>query len=214
MSRHFLRVLPLLLVAVWPPQAADTQQSVYGPPAPENAAFVRILHAAAGQSGLRLGIGAALFGPLEFGQVSPYRPVAADIYIVRAAGKQVTVTAQPGVYYTVAVTKEAIFFLEDRTHLDPSRAQLYLYNFSFLPDLALKTADGKTQVIGPVRPGGSGTVAVNPIRVRFGVFSRGTLIGEVADLGLDRGASYSVFVTGQGSGITVFWAQAEVALEP
>jgi alginate O-acetyltransferase complex protein AlgF len=159
-------------------------------------------------------VGAALFGPLQFGQVSPYRPVVADIYVLRAVGKQATIVARPGVYYTAAITNEALYFLEDQTHLDPSRAQLFLYNFSDLPDLTLKTADGKTQVIGPVWPGGSGTVAVNPIRIRFGVFSRGTLIRQVEDLGLARGASFSVFVASKGSAIRVLSARAEVALEP
>jgi hypothetical protein len=210
----FLRVFPLLLLTIGLPRAADAQKSVYGPLAPENAAFVRILHVAAGQSELRMSVGAALFGPLKFGQVSPYRSVVADIYIVRALGKQATVVARPGVYYTVAVANGAIFFLEDQTHLDPSRAQLFLYNFSSLSDLTLKTADGTTQVLGPVRPGGSGTVAVNPIRVRFAVFSQGKPMREIEDLGLARGASYSVFVAGQGSGITVFSARAEVVLEP
>jgi hypothetical protein len=209
-----LLAFPLIVLAAWQPRAGYAQQSVYGPPAPENSAFVRVLHADAGQPELHMAIGAVTFGPLKLGQVSPYRPVVADIYILHTAGKQATVVARPGLYYTVAVTNEAVFFLDDQTHLDPSRAQLFLYNLSSLPDLTLKTADGKTLVIGPVRPGSSGNVAVNPIRVRFGVFSRGTSIAEVEDLGLSRSASYSVFVTGQGSDITVFSAQAEVVLEP
>jgi len=196
------------------PLAADTKSSVYGPPAPQGSAFVRVLNLATGQSGLRLGVGAANFGPLRFAQASPYRPVAADIYVLRAAGRQATVTVRPGAYYTAAITDEGIRFLEDPPHTDPARAQIFLYNFSSIPELALKTADGRTTVVGPVRSGDSGVVAVNPIRIRFAVYRGEARIGLIEDLGLARGESYSVFAGGRGSDILLFSARAEVLVEP
>ena len=194
------------------PASADTR-SVYGPEVPGGSAFVRMVNAIPGTQPLRLALGATVFDPLPYAAASPYRPVAPDIYQLEAGGQTLEIIPRSGVYYTVVCGRQAITVVEDAAHVDAARAQLFLYNFSTLPAADLKTADGKTGVILGVRPNESGMKVVNAVPVSFSVFSAGSLIGAVGDIGLARGASYSVFVLGDGSSRKVFAVKAAVAAE-
>ena len=199
------------LLAVPP---ATGQEGLYGPPVGEDTLLVRVLHASPAGGALEVAVGAARFGPLEYGQVSDYRPVVRDIYRIRAGGREGALEPGEGTYYTVVVDSAAVRVLADETHRDPARAQLCLYNLSSLASVELATTDGRTRVVAAVPPGGSARAAVNAVPARLAVFAAGSLVAEVGDLGLRRGQSYSVFVLGgrpDGGAVRVFAAQALVA---
>ncbi len=187
------------------PAGADT---LYGTQAPKDAAFVRVFRAVEGAGPLE--VGARSFAPPP-GGVTPYRPVLPDIYLVRAGDQELELIPQVKRYYTLALTAEGLRVFEDVEHTDPARAQLVLYNLLPKGKVELKTADGRTPVIGAVGPGEAGRVNVNPVTVELGVFGAGGPALLLGDPGLRRGASYSVFVFQGGSGPRGVLAKAELA---
>jgi len=201
-----------LAILVAAPICAGTR-SVYGPEVPGDAAFVRIVNGVPGSTPLASELGATLFDPLAYAEVSPYRAVTPDIYLFSAAGEEQEIIPLSGRYYTVAVLPGAVVVLEDPAHTDPARAQLFLYNFSSLPSADLATADGKTRVIATVLPRSSGLAVVNAVAASLAVTSGGARVKLIGDQGLARGSSFSVFVLGGGSAAVVFTAKARVQVE-
>jgi alginate O-acetyltransferase complex protein AlgF len=182
--------------------------SLYGAEAPKDAAFVRFFRAAGGGGPVELG--AKRFDP-AVGEVTPYRPVLPDIYLLRSGGQETEIIPKVGHYYTLVVAAEGIRIFEDVEHTDPARAQLVLYNLLPSERVELKTADGRTSVIAGVGPGEAGRVNVNAIPVKLGVFGSAGPLGMLGDPGLQRGASYSAFVFETGSSPRIVWAKAELA---
>jgi alginate O-acetyltransferase complex protein AlgF len=206
-------IVLVCLAALLPPAAAraDTR-SVYGPEVPGNSAFARFVNAIPGSSAEGFELGATSFDPLKYAAVSPYKPVTPDIYQISAAGHDLEIIPRSGIYYTIVCSPQAITVLEDPAHVDPARAQVFLYNLSSVPSLDLKTADGKTGVILGVRPGASGVKVVNAVPVPLAVWNAGARVASVGDLGLARGSSFSVFAIG-GEKPLVFAVKATVAAE-
>jgi alginate O-acetyltransferase complex protein AlgF len=202
----------LLALCAAAPATAETR-SVYGPQAPGDAAFIRLVDAIPGTSQLEIEIGATHFEALGWAEVSPYRPVTPDIYQLEAAGNETEIIASSGRYYTVVCTPTAVTVYEDPAHTDPARAQLFLYNLSLLPRIDLRTADGKSTVIAGVRPRSSGLAVVNAVRVPLAVFSGGASIAGLGDLGLERGSSFSIFVLETNQSPHVFTVRARVLVE-
>ena len=193
--------------------AAAESRSVYGPQVPGDTAFVRLVNAIPGKIPLEIELGATRYGPLGYAKASPYRPSTPDIYQFEAAGNEGEIVAKSGRYYTIACTPAGISIFEDPAHTDPARAQLFVYNLSVLPRIDLRTADGKSTAIAGVRPGSFGLAVVNAVRVPLAVFSNGTSIAPLGDLGLARGASFSVFVLAADPSPLVFTIKARVAVE-
>jgi hypothetical protein len=184
---------------------ADT---LYGTQAPKEASFVRVFRAVEG--GGPLEVGARRFDPPR-GEVTAYRPVLPDIYLLQAGGQELELIPRVRGYYTVALTAEGIRVFEDVEHTDAARAQLVLYNLLPRERVELKTEDGRTVVIAAVGPGQAGRVNVNPVPVRLGLFGGGGPAALLGDPGLRRGASYSLFVFPAGPNPGLLWAKAELA---
>ena len=66
-------------------------------------------------------------------------------------------------------------------------------------------------IIAAVGPGQAGRVNVNPVPVQLGVFGPAGPLGKPGDPGLQRGASYSIFVLPGGPAPQVIWSKAELA---
>ena len=207
--RASLLVASLIAFSVASPLAA-APGSVYGPSAPGDSAFVRVVNALDSVPSLRADLGATRFQDVSFGTVSAYRPVAPDVYLVRVAGLELEVIAKSRTYYTVAFTPGGILLFEDATHTDPARAQIFLYNLTSIDPIDLKTSDGKTVVVKGVRPGTSGVKVVNAVSATLAVYSGAVRLGAQTVLALKRGCSFSVFALGEPAKPTVFSAQAEV----
>lgn len=202
-----------LAAALAVPPLAAANRSVYGPEAPGDSAFVRVVNAVPGSPPLEAELGSTRFGALAYGQASPYRPVTPDIYVFAAGSLEQELIPGAGRYYTVAALPDAVVVLEDPAHTDPARAQLFLYNLSTLPRVDLATADGKTAVVAGVKPRSSGLAVVNAVAARLAVRSGGAQLRAVGDLGLSRGSSFSVFVLGTPSSPVVLTLRAAVQVE-
>jgi hypothetical protein len=200
------RILVLLCCLLCLPGAGAWADTLYGTQAPKDASFVRVFRAVEG--GGPLEVGARRFDPPR-GEVTAYRPVLPDIYLLQAGGQELELIPRVRGYYTVALTAEGIRVFEDVEHTDAARAQLVLYNLLPRERVELKTEDGRTVVIAAVGPGEVGRINVNAVPVRLGVFGGGPP-GMLGDPDLRRGASYSLFVFPGGQGARLCWAKAEL----
>jgi alginate O-acetyltransferase complex protein AlgF len=198
-------ILAILLILLGAGVFADT---LYGTQAPKDSAFVRFFRGIDG--GGALDVGGRHLDPTA-GEVTPYRPVPPDIYLLQAGAQEIELIPKTGRYYTVALVTAGLLVIEDVEHTDPARAQLVLYNLLPGGQAELKTADGRTGVIPAVGPGEAGRVNVNAVSVQLGVFGGSGPLALLGDLGLRRGASYSIFVFQKGSAAQVVWARAELA---
>lgn len=183
---------------------------LYGTLAPKDSAFVRLFRLSEGGGPLELG--AWSFDP-PLGGVTPYRPLPPDIYLLNVGGTETELIPQVRQYYTLVLTARGVHVILDVEHTDPARAQLVLYNLLPRERVALKTADGRTQVIAAVGPGEAGRINVNAVPVQLGVFGAGGRLASLGDPGLQRGASYSVFVYPTGSTPAAVCLKAELAVE-
>ncbi len=205
--------IPVLLLVTFWSTSAFGQDGLYGAGAPDDAAFVRIVHAAAHEDEVSTSIGQAEFGPLSFASASPYHAVPPDLYTLFIADRTAELIAENGVYYTVVVCTDGLVVLEDPEHTDPARAQLFLYNFSSLQEVRIVADGGPTDVTDQVTPGESEQVAVAAVPVELSLFAGDEEIEPIGDPGLERGESYSVFVVSRDEDVEVFVAHAEIVAE-
>ena len=206
MTRVWIGLFAMFLSAA---SLSGQQEGLYGSKAPEDAAFVRILNS--GTSSLPpVPVGATRFERLSPGDVSPYRVLSPGVLIVRAREGEVDIAAGPGEYYTVVVSDAGPSVFRDRRHDDPLRAQLILYNLTEVSPVALKTADGGTEVIPEISTGESASVAVNPVKARLALFSGGDRLADVGAIDMDSGQSYGIFTMERSGGPEVLVEQAEV----
>jgi alginate O-acetyltransferase complex protein AlgF len=150
---------------------------------------------------------------LSFAQVSPYRVVPQGARTLVAGDVSQEIEVQAGKFYSLAITPGGVVVLEDASSSNRAKALLLLYNFSDIPTIDLKTADGKTEVFSGVAPGTETSVEVNGITVDLAVSSEGKVLQEFPGVQLERGAAYSAFVLGTASAPTVIWVQSETTTE-
>ncbi len=208
---HRLCLAVLLSVSFTAGISAQGPRSVYGPSAPGDSAFVRVINLLPGP--VRISLGATRIGPVAHGAVSPYRPVVPDVYLVRAQGQEREIVPKSGVYVTLACTNDGILLFDDPPHTDPARAQLFLYNFTSIPRISLKSADGKTQVIADVESGHAGHIVVNAVSVALAVFDGAALVKPLDTLALKRGSSFSVFALTEGGSVSLLVVKASVEVK-
>ena len=175
-----------LLGTVW------AQEDLYGPSAPPDAAYVRVVNAVPGpEAAVSLADADYLVG---FATATAYQVLEPGETTLNVAGEAIPLTVEAGGFYTAVVTPEGVNVLHDEALVDASRALLTLYNFSSLGPLDLKTADGETDIVSGVAPLSEGSIVVNQAEVALGVFAGGELIGETESSLLERGTAYSVMV--------------------
>jgi hypothetical protein len=196
------------------------QESVYGPAAPPDAGFVRVINARSDGSEVRLDVGSQRFNGVEPGEASPYRPVVSGVYLPQTLGLETDLFVRPEGYTSLAVTDDEIVVIPDTVHGDPARAQLVLYNFTGGGAASLVLADSGQPVIPGVAPGESSSLAVNAISASFAVVgdSSGSSGSDgwsrlVDSIQLRRGRSYSFIAYRNGSDVTVALVTASVELE-
>ena len=187
--------------------AVRAQDNLYGPSAPPDAAYVRVVNAVPGpEVEVRLADAVRLVG---FATVTAYQVLEPGEATLNVAGEDVLLTVEAGEFYTAVVTPEGVNVLHDEALVDASRALLTLYNFSSLGPIDLKTADGETDVVSGVAPLSEGSVVVNQAEVALGVFAGGERVMGLEPSLLERGTAYSVLVfdgadNGEGGPVVVF----------
>lgn len=207
-----------VIIAILP-----AQESVYGPAAPPDAGFVRVINVRSDGEPVRLDVGSQRLDAPEAGDVSPYRPVVSGVYLPQIGGLETELFVRPEGYTSLAVTDDAIAVIADTVHEDPARAQLVLYNFGGGGPISLTLSDTGQGVIEGVPFPRSSSLAVNAVSAAFSVVydpaptddaggGGGTI--PIDPIQLRRGRSYSFVVHPQGGEIAVSVSTASVELEP
>lgn len=191
---------------------AITQEGLYAPSRPEDAALVRVVNLSAEDPSRVMNIGPVSFESLEPQTAGPYRPVPRGVYILDDRDSTVF-TPEPETFVTIVLGSaspdrgEAHLF-PDEPHDDPARAQLVLYN---LTDriLSLVAVPSETVIFPEVEPGRSRAIAVNAIPVDLEIRSGDKNLHGIT-LRLSRGNSFSLFAAESDGDLRVIDAEASV----
>lgn len=184
--------------------SALAQGNLYGPGTPDNASYIRVVHAAADAPEAIALIGGGLSGEtLAYGEVSDYALVlSGETPVVVEVGDEaleLVVEVAPLSFYTVALVGGAdgldLHLIEDEVSDNLARTLFTLYNFTEAT-LDLRTADGETEILAGVAPLEADSVMVNPVTVSLGVFKGDELLYTLEDVRLEAGEAYSVVAFG------------------
>ena len=202
----------LLAVAFNSASAQQEEDDLYEPAPPPNAAFVRVLHAHPTLDVVTARVGEVEYGSLRYTEASPYRVVLQGERQVTVGSVLGNLEVVAGSFYTVAVIPDGdsrhLLIIGDTPNTNRARALVTLYNFTEIPAVDLKTSDAAITVLQKVEPYGSSSMIVNPITVTLAAFADGTVIGEAHEVRLERGAAYSVILTGTSEAPQVTWVQS------
>ncbi len=197
--------LYLVLVA-----SALAQDDLYGPSAPPDAVYFRIVNASSGASPFEARLGDLVFPPVAFAEVTPYFVLEPATLSLSAGDAETSVEVEAGGFYTAALLPNGLTVFSDEPLVDASRALLTFYNLSNRGPLDLKTADGGTDVFVGVGAGVSESVVVGAAEVALGVFAAAELVGATEQLLLERGVAHAVFVFDGPEGLVVGYDRAEL----
>ena len=160
---------------------------------PPGSAFIRFLN---GNSPMAVPVivrGKA-YGAATFGNITAYAPVQQGDATLTLGTKTTTVHLKEGSYYTALLHKGDVDVLEEPVGDNKLKAQIILINASSTSDIALKTADGSTDIVKAVDTAKLDGRAVNPIKAPFSVYAAAKKIDVIDARLLERGARYAVVV--------------------
>lgn len=170
---------------------AVAQPSLYGPEAPLDVAWVRVLNASSTDALAAEVAG----GPMELGfaEASAYVMLPPGRHSLTVDGQLVELQAEPEDFLTVALTDGGPVVVSDPALRDISRGLLGLMNLTALPSLSLLTPDG-TPVVEEVPPGLADAIAISAARTGLQVSADGTALLALEEHTFERGVAYSVVV--------------------
>lgn len=199
---------PLLLATLGGAALAESpEQALYAPAPPNGSAFVRVVNTGGAAP---LQVAGRPIGPLEAGTTSAYLVAMAGEREVKLGTASVKFTAEAGYFYTLAPRDGQLVLQADPVNRNLAKANITLYNFTELPSLSLRTADGATVLVDAVAPFAQGSRAVNAISVDLAVFADGAALHALPGLKLESGNAYSAVVIGKaGATPTVTWVTAQ-----
>lgn len=182
----------LLLSAV---SMAAAQEGLYDPAPPANSAFVRVVGAPSATLGTKT-------VTAEKGGASTYVVVPQGTFTVKVGPLTRRLVVAAGKFYTLVPQGPRLLLLDDQPFDNRAKALLTVYNLSKTPLVDLKTADGKTAVITGVKPGASGSRAVNGITVDLAAFAGDKALASLRDVRLERGKAYALVLMDDGLTVT------------
>lgn len=186
--------------------AVFAQEGLYGPEAPRDVAYLRVINARLEEAVTPV-VGGEEWQPVEFAQVSPYRQLPPGEHPLRLGETELTVTARPESFTTVALLEDQVVTIADTPLRDISRGLLSLYNLTSQQTLSLSTADG-TPVVSGVEPHAARSRAISQAEVGLVVTSNGERVGSLEARLYRRGEAHSVIVLPVGSESRVIYARA------
>ncbi|WP_202630437.1 alginate O-acetyltransferase AlgF [Deinococcus alpinitundrae] len=188
-----MKKLSLLLMAL--SGFAFAQEGLYDPAPPANSAFVRVLNAPAATLGDK---------PItaDKNAASVYVVIPQGDFTAKVGSVSTKLKVEAGKFYSVVADGAKLNILTDPSADNRAKALLVIYNLSKVASIDLKTADGKTAVVSGVKPGQSGSRAVNGITVDLAAFSGTKALGTLKGVKLERGSAYALVLTDSGFTLT------------
>lgn len=201
---HWIAGICALLLGLpsLPAQADD--DSPYPPVAPRGSAQIRLYNASGQETG-------ATVGPVSLSEVAPfasgdYEHLQPGRYGVRVGSQTLPVALEADRQYTLVNQSGTAQLVEEPPFRSRQKALLRLQNLSDRP-LALKTADGRTEVVSSVAPHGRGEREINPVKVGLALFDGERKVADLKPVVLDRGETLCLYVTGSPSSLTPVWVR-------
>lgn len=90
---------------------------------------------------------------VKFGGVKPYSVIAPGKIAVEMGSFKTEFDAEAKGRYTVILQNKALRVEKDPMATNELKAHIVVYNLTDLDDIAIKTADGKINVVGPIKAG-------------------------------------------------------------
>ncbi|AZI43748.1 hypothetical protein EHF33_03130 [Deinococcus psychrotolerans] len=174
---------------------AFAQDGLYDAAPPANSAFVRVLNAPAATLGDKA-------VTADKAAASVYVVVPQGDFTAKIGSVSGKLKVEAGKFYSVVADGAKLNLLTDPSAENRAKALLVIYNLSKAASVDLKTADGKTAVVSGVKPGESGSRAVNGITVDLAAFSGSKPLGTLKGVKLERGSAYALVLTDSGLTLT------------
>nr|WP_314481734.1 alginate O-acetyltransferase AlgF [uncultured Pseudomonas sp.] len=188
---------------------AGADAALYGPSAPKGSTFVRLYNATSAPA-------AASVGNTQIKQVAPqassdFSFLPGGDYTAQVGNKRVPVKLASDQYYTLVNSPAGTpQLIEEPPFKNKQKALVRVQNLSD-QTLALKTADGKTEVVKPVAAHGRGEREINPVKVNLALYQGDRKVGDVKPVALERGEAAVLYVTGSGSTLSPVWVTRPVS---
>ena len=191
MVRFFVPVrflLGLVAITCFPAAAMAEEGGLYDTPPPDDAAYVRFL-----------GFD-EVTEIVAFGLVFDQDRLASGQYNILHADTVAGVDAGDIITVVPDIQGAPVFIPEpERTR---RKILLRLVNLGYAEEVALKTADGAVEIIGPTGPARLGFREVNPIQVGVNVFVVETALAAPIELTL-RPGEHMTIVVGPDGGVSL-----------
>ena len=194
-------VLPALLAFASLPGAA-AQGALYGPEAPLDSAWLRVVNAGA-EDGVAVRIADGSAQVLALHQATRYALVEPGAVHVDVGGEVLTVEVGPESFTTIAATRGGVVVVPDPALRDISRGLLGLVNLTDRPALDLQVPDGPI-VVGAVPPGVHDAIAVAEATTELVVSEDGTVVARLEARTFERGVAHAVVVVATDDGLLAF----------
>ena len=184
--------------------SATADEGLYGPAAPPGSAFVRVFNntphdlrdVRVGEKGLPE---IQPFGASEFVFLPP-----GSVTLTAGAAKQPLSLAKDTYHTAVVGGGEGVRVIDNGRWSSRLKSLVILYNLLDGGPVDLRTADGKP-VVDAVAPGAAAQREVNAVRVNLALFRDGKKVADVRPVNLERGKSFSLFVTGSDAQPLPVW---------
>jgi hypothetical protein len=177
------------LLLAWVPVAA--QPGLYGPEAPADAAWVRVVNAAA-PGGMAVRVADAAAVVLPWGGASRYWQVKPGRVTVDVGGTQFDLEVGPESFTTIAATPDGPLAVADPALRDASRGLLGLLNLTDRK-LTLRVPDG-TAVVADVPPGSHDALAVAQATTGLLITDGDEVLARLEPREFARGIAHAVVV--------------------
>jgi len=186
--------------------ATSASAGLYPPAAPPGSAFVRVFNGTT-QPKIPAQIGDKNVGDTAAMEASSYVFLPPGSYPAKIGGASQNITLQGSKCYTAALENGgAVHLFEQDCFNSQLKSLLSVFNLVDGANVSLKTADGSQAVIENVAANASGHREVNPVKVNLAVYNGATKLADAKPVTLERGKTFSLFVTGSSSQPVLIWS--------
>ncbi|HKE47258.1 MAG TPA: alginate O-acetyltransferase AlgF [Rhodanobacteraceae bacterium] len=189
------------LVAV----ATTASAGLYPPAAPPGSAFVRVFNGTT-QPKISAQIGDKSVGDTAALEASPYIFLAPGTYTAKIGSASSSVPLQGSKCYTAALEQSGVHLFEQDCFNSQLKALVSVFNLVDGANVSLKTADGSQGVVENVAANASGHREVNPVKASLALYNGATKLADAKPVTLERGKTYSLFVTGSAAQPALIWS--------
>lgn len=210
MNRTALHTAAALMAALGSMTAlAASDSALYGPTAPKGSTFVRLFNASNSEASAN--VGSANLNDVAPLASSDFSFLPQGDYTAKVGSGSLPVKLAADHYYTlVNYGSAAPVLVEEAPFTNKQKSLVRLQNLSDQP-LALKTADGKTEVVANVQAKGTGQREINPVKVSLALYDGDKKVSDLKPVALERGEAAVLYVTGSGSSLSPVWVKRPVS---